>query len=181
MSFARFDTLTWSFIAQFHPNFIYGLLLHQTIVHVWIWVKSDERSSILSPKRISPFHCRALCWALCRSLTVQVYLGTRILSKVICNMLNFIYFPFSYFIKMVPNYLFYSAKVVHPNVAIDKELGNYLLLGNVSDCRYMSDCRSRGREFDHGPVPYFLRDWSWTNCYDHSPLFRWFKEGCCQL
>ena len=37
-------------------------------------------------------------------------------------------------------------------------LGNYILLGNVSDCRFMSDCRSRGREFDHGPVPYFLGD-----------------------
>ena len=29
---------------------------------------------------------------------------------------------------------------------------------NVFDCRYMSDCRSRGREFDPGPVPYFRGD-----------------------
>ena len=28
-------------------------------------------------------------------------------------------------------------------------------VGNVSGCRYMSDCRSRGREFDLGPVSYF--------------------------
>ena len=30
----------------------------------------------------------------------------------------------------------------------------------ASDCRYVSDCRSRGREFDPGPVQYFLGDWT---------------------
>ena len=29
---------------------------------------------------------------------------------------------------------------------------------NVSGCRCVSDCRSRGREFDPGPVPYFHGD-----------------------
>ena len=51
----------------------------------------------------------------------------------------------------------------------------------TAECRYMSDCRSRGREFDPGPVPYFRGDWSWNNFYGHSPPFRWFKKGCCQL
>ena len=31
-------------------------------------------------------------------------------------------------------------------------------VGNVSDCRYVSDCRSGGREFDPLPVPYFRGD-----------------------
>ena len=31
-------------------------------------------------------------------------------------------------------------------------------VGNVSGYRCVSDCRSRGREFDPGPVPYFRRD-----------------------
>ena len=31
-------------------------------------------------------------------------------------------------------------------------------VGNVSDCRYKSDCRSRGRKFDPGPVPYFFAE-----------------------
>ena len=31
-------------------------------------------------------------------------------------------------------------------------------VGNVSGYRSMSDCRSRGREFDPGPVPYFRGD-----------------------
>ena len=31
-------------------------------------------------------------------------------------------------------------------------------VGNVSDCRYVSDCRSRGREFDPGSFPYFHGD-----------------------
>ena len=31
-------------------------------------------------------------------------------------------------------------------------------VGNVSGYRCVSDCRSRGREFDLGPVPYFRGD-----------------------
>ena len=31
-------------------------------------------------------------------------------------------------------------------------------VGNVSGYRCVSDCRSRGREFDPGPVPYFCED-----------------------
>ena len=31
-------------------------------------------------------------------------------------------------------------------------------VGNMSDNRCESDCRSRGREFDPGPVPYFRGD-----------------------
>ena len=49
---------------------------------------------------------------------------------------------------------------------------------NVSVYRCVSDCRSRGREFDPGPVPYFRGDWSWNDFYSHSPPFRWFiQEG----
>ena len=44
-------------------------------------------------------------------------------------------------------------------------------VGNVSGYRCVSDCRSRGREFDPGPVPYFRGDWSWNNFYGHSPPF----------
>ena len=51
-------------------------------------------------------------------------------------------------------------------------------VGNVPGYRCVSDCRSRGREFDPGPVPYFRGDWSWNNFYGHSPPFRWFiQEG----
>ena len=40
------------------------------------------------------------------------------------------------------------------------------------------DCRSRGREFDPGLVPYFHGDWSWNNFYCHSPPFHWIiQEG----
>ena len=31
-------------------------------------------------------------------------------------------------------------------------------VGDVSDCRYLSDYRSRGREFDPSQVPYFYGD-----------------------
>ena len=31
-------------------------------------------------------------------------------------------------------------------------------VGNVSGYRCVSDCRSKGREFDPGPVPYFRGD-----------------------
>ena len=30
------------------------------------------------------------------------------------------------------------------------------VVGNVFDCRYVSDCRSRGHKFYPGPVPYFV-------------------------
>ena len=51
-------------------------------------------------------------------------------------------------------------------------------VGNVSGYRCVSDCRSRGREFDSGPIPYFRGDWSWNNFYGHSPPFHWFiQEG----
>ena len=50
--------------------------------------------------------------------------------------------------------------------------------GPCSAVGNVSDCRSRGREFDPGPVPYFRGDWSWNNFYGHSPPFRWFiQEG----
>ena len=54
-------------------------------------------------------------------------------------------------------------------------------VSNVSDCRYVSDCKFRGGEFDPGAVPYFRGDWSWNNFIGHSLSFRWFKKGCCQL
>ena len=33
--------------------------------------------------------------------------------------------------------------------------GTHSTVGNMSGCRYVSDCRFRGPEFDLGPVPYF--------------------------
>ena len=36
--------------------------------------------------------------------------------------------------------------------------GPHSAVGNMSDYRCASDCRSRGREFDPGPVPYFRGD-----------------------
>ena len=56
-------------------------------------------------------------------------------------------------------------------------------VGNVSGYRCVSDCRSRGCEFDPGPVPYFRGD------IDHEiistvillPSADLFKKGCSQL
>ena len=39
-----------------------------------------------------------------------------------------------------------------------KYTGPRSTVGNVSGNRCESDCRSRGREFDPGPVPYFRGD-----------------------
>ena len=48
----------------------------------------------------------------------------------------------------------------------------------IMSYRCVSDCRSRGREFNFGPVPYFPGDQSWNNFYSHSPPFGWFiQEG----
>ena len=49
---------------------------------------------------------------------------------------------------------------------------------NMSGYRRVSDCRSRSREFNPGPAPYFTGDWSWNNFYGHSPPFCWIiQEG----
>ena len=45
--------------------------------------------------------------------------------------------------------------------SFDNSISSSALLsavGNVSGYRCVSDCRSRGREFDPGPVPYFRGD-----------------------
>ena len=39
-----------------------------------------------------------------------------------------------------------------------EQTGPRSAVGNVSGNRCESDCRSRGREFDPGPVPYFPGD-----------------------
>ena len=54
-------------------------------------------------------------------------------------------------------------KVVGPilSITIRKSFastGSCSKIGNVSGYRCVSDCRSRGLEFDPGPVPYFLGD-----------------------
>ena len=60
----------------------------------------------------------------------------------------------------------------------ESQAGPRSAVGNVSGYRCLSDCRSRGREFDPGLVPYFRGDWSWNDFYGHSPPFRWFiQEG----
>ena len=56
--------------------------------------------------------------------------------------------------------------------------GPHSAVCNMSDNRWESDCRSRGHEFDPGPVPFFRGDWSWNNFFGHSPPFRWIiQEG----
>ena len=55
-------------------------------------------------------------------------------------------------------------------------------VGNVSDYRFASDCRSRGHMFDPGPVPYCRK-------FDHEfiskvillPFADLLKKGCCQI
>ena len=42
--------------------------------------------------------------------------------------------------------------------SMSKLPGRVAAVGNVSGYRCVSDCRSRGREFDPGPVPYFRGD-----------------------
>ena len=39
-----------------------------------------------------------------------------------------------------------------------RDTGPRSAVGNVSGYRCVSDCRSRGRELDPGPVPYFRGD-----------------------
>ena len=60
------------------------------------------------------------------------------------NILELNYPPKTFCIGSVVQYMFYAG----PRSAV----------GNVSGYRCVSDCRSRGREFDPGPVPHFRGD-----------------------
>ena len=51
--------------------------------------------------------------------------------------------------------LFYKKYII---LRLLTDLGPRSAVGNVSGYRCVSDCRSRGREFDPGPVPYFRGD-----------------------
>ena len=50
-------------------------------------------------------------------------------------------------------------RVTH-SYLLQGETGQCSAVGNVSCYRCVSDCRSRGREFDPSLVPYFRGDWS---------------------
>ena len=54
-------------------------------------------------------------------------------------------------------------------------------VGNVSGNRCESDCRSRGREFDPGPVQYFRGDYEIISTVILLPSAESFKKDCCQL
>ena len=49
-------------------------------------------------------------------------------------------------------------KVILISFVMLNNTGPRSAVGNVSGYRCVSDCRSRGREFDPGPVPYFRGD-----------------------
>ena len=57
----------------------------------------------------------------------------------------------------------------------------YNKVGNVSGYRCVSDCRSRGREFDPGPVPYFRGNHEMISTVILLLSADSFKKGCCQL
>ena len=54
-------------------------------------------------------------------------------------------------------------------------------VGNMSANRCESDCRSRGREFNPGPVPYFRGDYEIISAVILLPYAESFKKVCCQL
>ena len=56
-------------------------------------------------------------------------------------------------LKLIKNRIFGVNTAIFCNSA-----GPGSAVGNVSGYRCVSDCRSRGREFDPGPVPYFRGD-----------------------
>ena len=74
-------------------------------------------------------------------------------------------FEFQYCIKSV-SHAFNSHVSTSTNPCISKAInvllmtGPHSAVGNVSGYRWGSDCKSRGREFDPGLVPYFHEDLS---------------------
>ena len=56
------------------------------------------------------------------------------------------------------NWLYFKIFPDSLKATTKKLAGPRSAVGNVSGYRSVSDCRSRGREFDPGPVPYFRGD-----------------------
>ena len=69
-------------------------------------------------------------------------------------------------------------KIVHKKLLT----GPCSAVGNVSGYRCVSDCRSRGREFDPSPVHTFVEiDHEIISTVILLPSADLFKKGCCQL
>ena len=108
-----------------------------------------------------------------------------ILSMIYCILSTYVTYtinPYVIWTWKIICYLYISYVVYidycYLMVCIRSQAGPRSAVGNVSGYRCVSDCISRGREFDPGPVPYFRGDWSWNNFYGHSPPFRWsIQEG----
>ena len=71
-------------------------------------------------------------------------------------------FQIAYLKKVILKNIFGLQKIIKNYYPACEEKNHIARLhsavGNVSDCRYVSDCRSRGHKFDPGPVPYFCGD-----------------------
>ena len=81
-------------------------------------------------------------------------IGVGYVSSVISGNVAEVYVKISY-------NLFTSVMICYQPIANCSHLcytGPRSAVGNVSGYRCVSDCRSRGREFDPGPVPYFRGD-----------------------
>ena len=69
-----------------------------------------------------------------------------------------------------------------PNAVTAATTGPPSAVGNVSGYRCVSDCRSRGLEFDPGPPHTFVKiDHEMISTVILLPSADSFKKGCCQL
>ena len=55
----------------------------------------------------------------------------------------------------IASYMYIVQSIQINDVNTNFDVGPRSAVGNVSGYRCVSDCRSRGRYFDPGPVPYF--------------------------
>ena len=54
--------------------------------------------------------------------------------------------------------LIFECKIVNIFLPLSFNMYYHSIVGNVSSCRYRSECRTGGCEFDPGTVPYFGGD-----------------------
>ena len=127
---------------------------------------------------MTPFKIAIIHWVFMRN------------TKALCIPMNFWYFDNSntsscvvlnHFLSIFLSWKWLIMSTAHILLLWKQTLwcaGLRSAVGNMSGYRCVSDCRSRGREFIHGLVPYFHGDWSWNNFYGHSPPFHGFiQEG----
>ena len=161
-------------------------LLSSLITRRWVGISDYESSDLktsvservmawifffVQPRRPLGFNCWISFTLVFLSLLYLLFISGFVCTRRWCEPNMYVSWAISELrVQLVPLNMFKPSSIFSDHS--DASFVNYFCylcftfcsaVGNVSNCRYVSDCRSRGCEFDPSLVPYFRWDWSWNN------------------